>query len=103
MASSLVNMAIANFTRLRPSRIPARKNRVRRCCFTVRGLILSWPAISLLLQPCTSKVQDLLIAGRHFDLVQFDHGVSSCSGRSHSLYQVARLSPIIRIPKLLGR
>src|ERR1022692_287064 len=54
-ASSLVNTAIASFTRLRPSRIPARKNSVRRCCFTVRGLMLSWPAISLLLQPCTSR------------------------------------------------
>src|SRR5271165_571344 len=54
-ASSLVNMAMASFTRLRPSRIPARRNSVRRCCFTVRGLILSWPAISLLLQPCTSR------------------------------------------------
>src|SRR5579864_3273302 len=54
-ASSRVKIAMANFTRLRPSRIPARKNRVRRCCLTVRGLMLSWPAISLLLQPCTSK------------------------------------------------
>src|ERR1700686_2916787 len=54
-ASSLAKIAIANFTRLRPSRIPARKNRVRKCCLTVRGLMLSWPAISLLLQPCTSK------------------------------------------------
>src|SRR5450631_3593220 len=54
-ASSFVNIAIASFTRLRPSRIPARKNRVRRCCFTVRGLMLSWPAISLLLQPWTSR------------------------------------------------
>src|SRR3984957_7571670 len=54
-AFSFVNTAIANFTRLRPSRIPARKNSVRKCCFTVRGLMLSWPAISLLLQPCTSK------------------------------------------------
>src|ERR1700681_3093369 len=54
-AFSLVNIAMANFTRLRPSRIPARKKSVRRCCFTVRGLILSWPAISLLLQPWTSK------------------------------------------------
>ena len=29
-APSLVNMAMASFTRLRPSRIPARKNRVRK-------------------------------------------------------------------------
>src|SRR5689334_10851196 len=54
--SSLENMAMANFTRLRPSRIPARKNRVRRCCLTVRGLMFNWPAISLLLQPCTSRL-----------------------------------------------
>src|SRR5882672_5733985 len=46
-------MAVASFTRLRPSRMPARRNMVRRCCFTVRGLIFSWLAISLLLQPCT--------------------------------------------------
>src|SRR5580693_3615649 len=54
-APSLANIAMASFTRLRPSRIPARRNSVRRCCFTVRGLMLSWPAISLLLQPCTSR------------------------------------------------
>src|SRR6266567_5565419 len=54
-APSFVNTAMASFTRLRPSRIPARKNNVRKCCFTVRGLILSCPAISLLLQPCTSR------------------------------------------------
>src|SRR5579863_4527797 len=39
--SSFPNIAMASFTRLRPSRIPVRKNRVRKCCFTVRGLILS--------------------------------------------------------------
>jgi hypothetical protein len=50
-ASSLLNIAIASFTRFRPSRIPARRNNVRKCCFTVRGLRLNWPAISLLLQP----------------------------------------------------
>src|SRR5258708_34660054 len=54
-APSLENMAMASFTRLRPSRIPARKKSVRRCCFTVRGLMLSWPAISLLLHPWTSR------------------------------------------------
>src|SRR5262249_53221970 len=31
--------------------IPARRNSVRRCCFTVRGLMLRLPAISLLLHP----------------------------------------------------
>ena len=45
------NAAVASLTRLRPSRIPARRNNVRKCCFTVRGLIRNWPAISLLLQP----------------------------------------------------
>src|SRR5579863_2101750 len=40
-ASSRLNMAMASLTRLRPSRIPARKKRVSRCCFTVRGLMLS--------------------------------------------------------------
>src|SRR5581483_4561682 len=40
-ASLRLNIAIASFTRLRPSRIPARRNNVRRCCFTVRGLICS--------------------------------------------------------------
>src|SRR2546426_12536265 len=53
--SSLAKTAIASFTRLRPSRIPARKKSVRRCCFTVRGLMFSWAAISLLLQPWTSS------------------------------------------------
>ena len=52
---SLANIAVANFTRFRPSVIPARKQRVRRCCFTVRGLILRCPAISLLLQPCAGN------------------------------------------------
>src|SRR5579863_402362 len=55
LASSLANTAMASFTRLRPSRMPVRRNSVRRCCFTVRGLIFNWPAISLLLQPCTSR------------------------------------------------
>src|SRR5207247_11405010 len=45
----------ASFTRLRPSRIPARRKSVRRCCFTVRGLMFSWAAISLLLHPWTSS------------------------------------------------
>ena len=64
---------MANFTRLRPSRIPARKNSVRRCCFTVRGLMLSWPAISLFAAALHEQVQDLLIAGRHFNLIETDH------------------------------
>src|ERR1700733_13493762 len=54
-ASSLLNIAIASLTRFRPSRMPALRNRVRKCCFTVRGLMLSCPAISLLLHPCTSR------------------------------------------------
>src|SRR5579864_2066512 len=53
--SSLEKIAVASFTRLRPSRIPARRNSVRRGCFTVRGLMLSCPAISLLLQPWISR------------------------------------------------
>src|SRR5437868_9124709 len=40
-ASSRLNMAIASFTRFLPSRIPARRNKVRKCCLTVRGLIFS--------------------------------------------------------------
>src|SRR5208283_129472 len=52
---SLINMAVASFTRFRPSLMPARKNSVRRCCFTVRGLMFKWLAISLLLHPCTSR------------------------------------------------
>src|SRR4051812_40874765 len=50
-----MNMAVASLTRFRPSLIPARRNNVRRCCFTVRGLMASWLAISLLLHPCTSS------------------------------------------------
>src|SRR5438094_3925829 len=52
---SFTNMAVASFTRLRPSRMPARKKSVRRCCFTVRGLMFSWAAISLLLHPWTNS------------------------------------------------
>jgi hypothetical protein len=48
-------MAVASLTRFRPSRIPARKNRVRKCCFTVRELIRSCSAISLLLHPCSNN------------------------------------------------
>jgi len=56
-------------------RIPARKNSVRRCCLTVRGLMLSWPAIFLLLGPWTSRFNgpaDSTPAGRggNFDLFQ---------------------------------
>src|ERR1035437_8662954 len=50
-----MNMAVASFTRLRPSLMPARRNSVRRCCLTVRGLMLRWLAISLLLHPWTSR------------------------------------------------
>src|SRR5580700_7158809 len=42
-ASSLLYIAMASLTRFRPSRMPARRNNVRRCCLTVRGLMLSWP------------------------------------------------------------
>jgi hypothetical protein len=47
---------LPSFTRLRLSLIPARGKNLRKCCFTVPGLMLNWPAISLLLQPCTSKI-----------------------------------------------
>src|SRR5277367_4552201 len=55
MYCSLINMAVASFTRFRPSLIPARRNSVRRCCLTVRGLMFKWLAISLLLHPWTSR------------------------------------------------
>src|SRR5882724_10308460 len=42
-------------TRLRPCLMPARRKSVRRCCLTVRGLMLSCRAISLLLHPCPSR------------------------------------------------
>src|ERR1700733_14995193 len=45
--STFWNAAVARRTRFRPSRIPARRKRVRKCCLTVRGLMLSCPAISL--------------------------------------------------------
>src|SRR5205823_8116306 len=57
---SFSKMAVARMTRLRPCLILARRNSVRRCCFTVRGLILSSNAISLLLQPCTSSLSTSL-------------------------------------------
>src|SRR5215470_11689734 len=34
-ASSLLNIAMASFTRFRPSRMPARRNNVLKCCLTV--------------------------------------------------------------------
>src|SRR4029077_13609309 len=37
-SSCFLKRAVASLTRLRPSRMPARRNSVRRCCFTVRGL-----------------------------------------------------------------
>ena len=50
-ACSLRNIAVASFTRLRPSRIPALRNNVRRCCLTVLGLMCNSSAISRLLHP----------------------------------------------------
>src|SRR6202042_419731 len=44
-APSRLYIAMASFTRLRPSRMPARRNSVRKCCLTVRGLIFNWPEI----------------------------------------------------------
>ncbi len=65
--SAFSNAAVASRTRLHPSPIPARRNSVRKCCFTVRGLILTWPAISLLLQPWTRKSSTTLAdRGRNF-------------------------------------
>jgi hypothetical protein len=34
--------------------------------------MLSWPAISWLAAALDEQVQDLLIAGRHFDLIEID-------------------------------
>src|SRR5579862_578629 len=70
LSSCLSKAAVARRTRLRPSRIPARRNRVRRCCLTVRGLILNWPAISLLLQPCTSRSRTCRSRGVTFTLAR---------------------------------
>jgi len=66
-------MAVANFTRLRPSVIPARRNNVRRCCFTVRGLMLRCPPISLLLHRCARSRKTSSSSGSNFDGVQIDH------------------------------
>ena len=57
-------MAVASFTRLRPSRIPARKNNVRKCCFTVRGLMRSCAAISLVLKLLVQGCSNKEIAGQ---------------------------------------
>lgn len=92
-----MNMAMASFTRLRPSRMPARKNSVRRCGLTVRGLILSWPANLLVTAALHQQIQNLLVAGCDFDLIQVDHGKFLLLG-DHSPYHVARSSPILRIP-----
>src|SRR6266550_2288013 len=56
-ACSLRNIAVASFTRLRPSRIPALRNNVRRCCLTVRGLMCNSSAISRLLHPWTRSLR----------------------------------------------
>jgi hypothetical protein len=45
------------------------------------------------------QVQDLLIAGRDFDLIEINHDLLLLrTWRSHSASQIARLSPIVRIP-----
>lgn len=75
---------MARFTRLRPSRIPARKNSVRRCCFTVRGRMLSCPAISIVAATLHQQVQHLLVAGRHFHLLHIDRFFFSCFLENHT-------------------
>jgi hypothetical protein len=70
----LVKIATANFTPLRPSRIPARKNKnsVRRCYCTVRGLMFQPACNFLVARARDEQVQDRLIAGRQFDLIEID-------------------------------
>jgi len=42
------------------------------------------------------QVQDLLVAGSDFHLIQVDHVVLQPTQRSHSYIPIARLSPILR-------
>src|ERR1700691_2292195 len=93
-ASVLSNAAVASRTRLRPSRIPARRNSVRRCCFTVRGLMWSWPAISLLLQPCTNRFKTCWSRGVTLTCCRSITDVPPADyWRSSSCSASARLSP----------
>lgn len=78
---------LPSFTRLRPSLIPARRTRVRKCCLTVRGLTLNWPATSRLLQPCTSRLASVWSLGVHLSRNEIHHHNSSCK---LSLLQIPR-------------
>jgi len=66
---SFEKTAVASFTGLRPAAMPARKNKVRRCCLTVRRLMGNSLAISLVAATLHQKSEDPLIARRDFDFV----------------------------------
>jgi hypothetical protein len=53
-------MAMANYTRLPPSQILGRRNNVRGCCLTVRGLMLSGPNLFVTVT-LREQVQDWLL------------------------------------------
>ena len=71
---SLMNMAVASLTRLRPSLIPARKNNVRRCCLTVRGLMLLARDF-LVATAISQQLENFFVAWSDLDLVQVEHCV----------------------------
>ena len=53
---------------------------MRRCCFTVRGLIFKMArTISLLLHPCNEQTQHLLVTGSYLDFIEVNHGLFVCS------------------------
>jgi len=65
-ASSLLNMAMASFTRFRPSRMPAHRNHVLKCCLTVRGADVQLAGDLLVAAALYEQVQYLLITRGYF-------------------------------------
>jgi hypothetical protein len=77
-----MNMAVASFTRFRPSLIPAPENNVRKILFD--QLIFKWIAISLLLHPAP-VTEELLVSRSNLAFVEINHrfldSISSVLGR----------------------
>jgi hypothetical protein len=91
-------MAIASFRRLRPSRIRARKNSVRRSCFTVRGPGANIEPARNLFVCCSPARASSRPArrGGHIYLIQVDHGCPPTHSTIAPEYPIARLSPTLR-------
>ena len=68
---------LPSFTRLRPSLIPASGKNLRKCCFTVRGLMLNWPAIFPIAAALHQQNKHLMVSGPHLHSNEIHHGHSS--------------------------